>query len=138
MCRILGAFFSWSTFWYLCNLRGYRQSQVLHCKMRGTLASEVFHAKDQVQDQFCKITSSIKMDCVCNIVFPKNEKLAGVSGAGWLRKSSLFSVFCAEARFSFTFVAGLYCQNPPCKVKHHQCAGLGATIQEISCGDVQV
>ena len=44
MCRILGAFFSWSTFWYLCNLRGYRQSQVLHCKMRGTLASEVFHA----------------------------------------------------------------------------------------------
>ena len=89
--------FFWSTFWYLHNLRGYRQSQMLHCKMRSTLASEVFHAKvlclsgasevlikysnqrkrkwlapsfcctSPCWDQLCKITSRIKMNCVCNI-----------------------------------------------------------------------
>ena len=34
-----------SNFWYLCNLRGYRRSQMLHCKIGSTLAYEVFHKK---------------------------------------------------------------------------------------------
>ena len=115
-----GSVFLRSNFWYQCNLRCYWQSQMLHCKIRITLASEVFHKKilcfakasevfegivifllnvphvfwyfqtqkEKVIDtvcltspcynQLCRIISSIKMDCVCNICskrFPNQEKL---------------------------------------------------------------
>ena len=40
-----GSVFLRSNFWYQCNLRCYWQSQMLHCKIRSTLASEVFHKK---------------------------------------------------------------------------------------------
>ena len=115
-----GSVFLRSNFWYRCNLRCYWQSQMLHCKIRSTLASEVFHKKilcfakasevfegivifllnvphvfwyfqtqkEKVIDtvcltspcynQLCRIISSIKMDCVCNICskrFPNQEKL---------------------------------------------------------------
>ena len=40
-----GSVFLSSNFWYRCNLRCYWQSQMLHCKIRITLASEVFTKK---------------------------------------------------------------------------------------------
>ena len=40
-----GSVFLRSNFWYRCNLRCYWQSQMLHCKIRITLASEVFTKK---------------------------------------------------------------------------------------------
>ena len=129
-----GSVFLRSNFWYRCNLRCYWQSQMLHCKIRSMLASEVFHKKilcfakasevfegivifllnvpnvfwyfqtqkEKVIDtvcltspcynQLCRIISSIKMDCVCNICskrFPNQEKLGlhqDRSTLRWLRK----------------------------------------------------
>ena len=113
-----GSVFLRSNFWYQRNLRCYWQSQMLHRKIRITLASEVFHKKilcfakasevfegivifllnvphvfwyfqtkkEKVIDtvcltspcynQLCRIISSIKMDCVCNMCskrFPNQE-----------------------------------------------------------------
>ena len=113
-----GSVFLRSNFWYQCNLRCYWQSQMLHCKIRSTLASEVFHKKilcfakasevfegivifllnvphvfwyfqtkkekvietvcltSPCYNQLCRIISSIKMDCVCNMCskrFPNQE-----------------------------------------------------------------
>ena len=116
--QIFGSVFLWSNFWDQCNLRCYWQSQMLHCKIRITLASEVFHKKilcfakasevfegivifllnvphvfwyfqtkkekvietvcltSPCYNQLCRIISSIKMDCVCNMCskrFPNQE-----------------------------------------------------------------
>ena len=89
-------------------LRGYRQSQMLHCKMRGTLASEVFHATT-----LCLSRAS---EILIKYFKPRKRK--------WLAPSALYHFARSVVQDHLAYKNGLCLQTKCNCIAHQRCPWL--------------